>query len=330
MLELLIVFGLASIGVFFTSTSNDPETAKNNRHTHDGYGFDEEEEQGGGIGILGIDVARKVRSRRRKKSEPMKVPEPLHESAGRAPKTAAMLAASGPGAPLVSGDSLGEEVDDECLGSVRSVLAGDADLHDVDTLDGTAPARDGLSENWDHEEDGSDADDGLLDDHMAGQGMADAEEDALRTRAMLRARAATQDDDFDEDFDDGDDLDDEAFVTREDGLSGYEAEAEAERMEAALDDWDDDDDLADLGAPMTTNEMDGPPVIDDFDPAEDQIVIGYRPGEAGDGRIGISEDPESPGTARVTLGGRVVAVVHGGYGKVHARHIELVMVDEAA
>lgn len=66
------------------------------------------------------------------------------------------------------------------------------------------------------------------------------------------------------------------------------------------------------------------PIVDEFDPNHDQILIGYRPGEAGNGRIGIIEDPLRPGCAAVTLGGRCVAVVLGGFGKVRAHHIDLV------
>ncbi|MGI3168280.1 hypothetical protein ACRARG_03950 [Pseudooceanicola sp. C21-150M6] len=66
------------------------------------------------------------------------------------------------------------------------------------------------------------------------------------------------------------------------------------------------------------------PVVEEFDPELDEIVIGYRPGEAGNGRIGIMEDPQRPGSAAVTLGGRCVAVVLGAHGKVMAHHIELV------
>lgn len=69
------------------------------------------------------------------------------------------------------------------------------------------------------------------------------------------------------------------------------------------------------------------PIVDEFDPTQDQILIGYRPGEAGNGRIGIMEDPLRPGCAAVTLGGRCVAVVLGGYGKVRAHHIDLVCED---
>jgi hypothetical protein len=69
------------------------------------------------------------------------------------------------------------------------------------------------------------------------------------------------------------------------------------------------------------------PIVDEFDPSQDQILISYRPGEAGNGRIGILEDPLRPGSAAVTLGGRCVAVVLGGFGKVRAHHIDLVCED---
>ena len=70
------------------------------------------------------------------------------------------------------------------------------------------------------------------------------------------------------------------------------------------------------------------PIVEEFDPNMDEIVIGYRPGEAGNGRIGIIEDPLRPGSAAVTLGGRCVAVVLNGFGKVRAHHIDLVCDDD--
>lgn len=109
------------------------------------------------------------------------------------------------------------------------------------------------------------------------------------------------------------------------------------------DDWDDDDwdaddeeevqaelqkDAAREHAPLPKTaeipDTSNAPLVEDFDPEQDQIVIAYRPGEAGNGRIGIAEDPLRPGSACVTLGGRCVAVVVEGFGKVRAHHIELV------
>jgi len=76
-------------------------------------------------------------------------------------------------------------------------------------------------------------------------------------------------------------------------------------------------------APAVLDTADAP-LVEDFDPEQDELQIGYRPGEAGNGRIGIAEDPLRPGSAAVTLGGRCVAVVLDGYGKVRAHHIDLV------
>lgn len=70
--------------------------------------------------------------------------------------------------------------------------------------------------------------------------------------------------------------------------------------------------------------LDSAPVISDFDPARDQIVLEYRPEDAGSGRVGIVTDDRHPGAALITLGGRVVAVVQGGADKVSAGHVELV------
>lgn len=80
-------------------------------------------------------------------------------------------------------------------------------------------------------------------------------------------------------------------------------------------------------APATI-DTENAPIVDEFDPEQDQILIGYRPGEAGNGRIGIIEDPLRPGSAAVTLGGRCVAVVLDGFGKVRAHHIDLVCEDD--
>ena len=121
-------------------------------------------------------------------------------------------------------------------------------------------------------------------------------------------------------------------------------------------DWDedwDDDDTADLDEPVIAAQpapepapvpraapkpapkaapvMDtkDAPLVEEFDPEQDILQIGYCPGQAGNGRIGIAEDPLRPGAAAVTLGGRCVAVVLNGYGKVRAHHIDLVCEDDA-
>lgn len=70
------------------------------------------------------------------------------------------------------------------------------------------------------------------------------------------------------------------------------------------------------------------PLVEEFDPTQDQIVIGYRPGEAGNGRIGIVPDPLRDGAAAVTLGGRCVAVVLNALGTLKAHHVDLVCEDD--
>ncbi|PJE26096.1 hypothetical protein PSM7751_01213 [Pseudooceanicola marinus] len=93
-----------------------------------------------------------------------------------------------------------------------------------------------------------------------------------------------------------------------------------------------DDLLPDDPAPETTAEpaVRAPlnaPLIRDFDPERDQIVLEYRPEDAGNGRVGIISDDRHPGAALITLGGKVVAIVEGGEGQVTAAHVELVQED---
>ena len=118
--------------------------------------------------------------------------------------------------------------------------------------------------------------------------------------------------DMDMDDDWGADWDDDDWDAND------EEEVQAERHEDAVREHAPLPKTAEI--PDTSNA----PLVEDFDPEQDQIVIAYRPGEAGNGRIGIAEDPLRPGSACVTLGGRCVAVVVKGFGKVRAHHIELV------
>ena len=152
----------------------------------------------------------------------------------------------------------------------------------------------------------------------------------------------------DEAFDDWDEEAELAAAAEEDWGDGLPADHAAPVAEdyAEADDFDDLDETDDLDADnwlrdaaedretsrpaaVASAEVDteNAPIVDEFDPSQDQILISYRPGEAGNGRIGILEDPLRPGSAAVTLGGRCVAVVIGGFGKVRAHHIDLVCED---
>lgn len=143
-----------------------------------------------------------------------------------------------------------------------------------------------------------------LDDAVAEDQSEVAETEAAR-RPAKDDIVAGSDMDTDDDWDDNWDADDEE-------------EVQAERQEDAVREHAPLPKTAEI--PDTSNA----PLVEDFDPEQDQIVIAYRPGEAGNGRIGIAEDPLRPGSACVTLGGRCVAVVVEGFGKVRAHHIELV------
>ncbi|MCA0921535.1 hypothetical protein [Pseudooceanicola nanhaiensis] len=68
-------------------------------------------------------------------------------------------------------------------------------------------------------------------------------------------------------------------------------------------------------------------VIEDFNPEEDRIVVGYDP-EDGAARIEFQEDPDRLGDVRVLLNGAIVAIVPEGLGRVSLRHIELVPFNE--
>ncbi|MBR9764778.1 MAG: hypothetical protein GYB53_14935 [Rhodobacteraceae bacterium] len=114
-------------------------------------------------------------------------------------------------------------------------------------------------------------------------------------------------------------------------------ELDADGFEAPLEEgWTSALDTASEGSALRLDEemraeepaplagLDSAPVIEDFDPERDQIVLEYRPEDAGSGRVGILTDARHPDAALITLGGRVVAIVAGGAGRVSARHVDLV------
>lgn len=193
---------------------------------------------------------------------------------------------------------------------------------------------------------------GLRDGAVSADTIAEykADEDDLAPEA--EDGAMTRDDvaeAFDEEFDDWDEEAELAAAADEDWGDGLPADNHAAPVAedyAEADDFDDLDGADDLDADnwlrdaaedretarpaaVASAEVDteSAPIVDEFDPSQDQILISYRPGEAGNGRIGILEDPLRPGSAAVTLGGRCVAVVIGGFGKVRAHHIDLVCED---
>ncbi|MWB78518.1 hypothetical protein GLS40_10815 [Pseudooceanicola sp. 216_PA32_1] len=339
MLELLVVFGLASIGVFFTATTHEPEGAGNGRNARDGYGLDEEDGDEGGIGVLGIDVGRKGRKSRFRRAQAARAAARDGSASEAAAK--ALGVDTSAISELVSGDSLGDEVGEDLPESQDQTArtAATVDFNDTDRLEDDH-AEDDLLDTWDQEDFAPDT--GAPVDAVHGAPVHPRHPVVTHANTPRPARARPVGSKDDESFDETRNLlraaliEDEAVTEAEEAAAAPAkrrpapvATRKAPEPEMLDDDLDDlDDDEGPVAMPLSAE--DGPPVIDDFDPNEDQIVIGYRPGEAGDGRIGISEDPHHPGTARVTLGGRVVAVVQNGYGKVHARHIELVQLGEAA
>lgn len=66
------------------------------------------------------------------------------------------------------------------------------------------------------------------------------------------------------------------------------------------------------------------PVIRDFDPRLDRIVLECGPGKMGDAAPGVGRDPARPGAAMITLDDRLVAVVEGADGLVTPAHVEIV------
>ncbi len=293
MIELLVVITIATIGVVFTSSTGDAES----RSMADKTAKDVLNESDGqsGIGVLGIDVvARKAR-------------------AVLGMKTGAISAAQLADKPVHWGEDDDEDFD-----------LDDDDLERAEQEDAAANA--------------------LLKRDVAHREGAPASQPAAMEPLRRGARPSA----MDEMTDDDDDL----------TLAAYEDE---------LDDWDDLDEFDDAQAedaqPLRRGVMDntGPvsprrpartqstaqspaqqkarangtlpdttnaPIVESFDPELDQILISYRPGEAGNGRIGIAEDPLRPGSACVTLGGRCVAVVLDAFGIVRAHHIELVCEDD--
>jgi hypothetical protein len=194
---------------------------------------------------------------------------------------------------------------------------------------------------------------GAVSAHAIAEYKADQDEDDLDEddAAMTRDDVAEA---FDEEFDDWDEEAELAAAADEDWGDGVPAVRDAapvaDETYAEAEDYDDldeadflDDDLdtenwlrdaaedRQEARPAVTAsaevDTENAPIVDEFDPSQDQILISYRPGEAGNGRIGILEDPLRPGSAAVTLGGRCVAVVLGGFGKVRAHHIDLVCED---
>lgn len=304
MIELLIVFVLATIGIYFTTTTPESMERKNVDDDFHDEGAPEDE---GGIGILGIDVGskrkhiRKARIAARERVAMLRrTPEPVADATVSDAETDAAIRSVLTGAEWEEGGagvaSAGAETydEDEEIGAPipplvarNAIAAPEAAGSDTDRADEPAEIAEtegapepvaATAPPVEEERQGAAAD---------AEGISDADEDLDFNEAISAAIRA----EFEE--------------------------QQSDRAAAAR-------------APRRGPEHAGPPVIDEFDPDEDQIVIGYSPDEAGDGRIGISEDPTWPGTARVTLGGKVVALVPGGYGLVQPYHIELRPLHNAA
>lgn len=176
----------------------------------------------------------------------------------------------------------------------------------------------------------------LADDDMAGDDLADMDDAPVAARQPDHAPRLEDEWDRDDALDEeGDDWSDAAMAREkwDDSWSRPEDDDLDDDLDPDLrGDLDDGARLASAAdraptpAPKVPPVLDtaDAPIVDEFDPEQDELQIGYRPGEAGNGRIGIAEDPLRPGAAAVTLGGRCVAVVLGGYGKVRAHHIDLI------
>ncbi|MGR3454958.1 hypothetical protein [Pseudooceanicola sp.] len=315
MIELLIVVALATIGIYFTTTT--PESMERTHVDDDQYEAGAQEDEGG-IGILGIDVGRKMKHVRRARVAARERVAMLRRTATPAETDAV------PEAPTAADTDR----------AIRSVLTG-ADWGEGG--ESTAPMNADVYE-------GDDDDDRLTPilPRTARVSQEPAQAEAGWDETPEIAEAEDEADDFDElDMPAGEPLCHEpeadavtapvaAGDAPEDEDSAFNAAISA-AIRAELAEQDSYRDAARTAPePARTQDLSGPPVIEDFDPDEDQIVIGYHPEEAGDGRIGITEDPAWPGTARVTLGGKVVALVPGGYGLVQAYHIELRLRDDAA
>lgn len=189
--------------------------------------------------------------------------------------------------------------------------SGTASAEAADEADGLA-AR--LSATLDRHGDRSGDRDRLAEDRVADKEFSLSPE---RTEALI-AEAMQDDEAIDPEL-----LSAEAPALGEDGFEAPLEEAWASSLDAPQ------PAAAEAAAPEFAARsalagLETAPVISDFDPARDQIVLEYRPEDAGSGRVGIVTDDSRPGAALITLGGRVVAVVDGGAGKVSAKHVELV------
>ncbi|WP_375691534.1 hypothetical protein [Pseudooceanicola sp. LIPI14-2-Ac024] len=276
MIELLVIFVLATIGIYFTTMT--PESMDRSRGDDD-YAEDGAQDDDGGIGILGVDVGRNVKTVRRAGAAARDRIALLQRRPIKAKRQAEEAAVS----PVAAPEPLAAEasVDD----AVRSLLIEDG----AELSAAPEPAE---------------AEENLFVPDSAAEDLpplkpAEPEPEAAPVVAEAPAPAEEP----------------RRQAARDAALSAaIRAEmAEHERNRTA-----------------PPELYQGPPVIEDFDPDEDQIVIGYYRGEAGDGRIAITEDPTSPGTARVTLGGKVVALVPFGYGLVQRHHVEMRLLEDTA
>ncbi len=309
MIELLVIIAIATIGVVYTSSTGEAESSAMAEKTAKDA-LNEAEGQSG-IGILGIDVvARKMRRM-----------VGLQDGA-------------------VGADTLAEyrgsdEDEDEDQGGEPVALAGEDQFVFVGDRDARAGDAD---DDWDGET--------YAEDNAAEEDWDDADAIAAEAEAGVSDEEWAEDDltaeEWDEDdlddMDDPDmgewaeaDMDDADATDRDDDWAAAEfdegewAEGDDDLMAGDL-----DEDVAPEVAARPAMDTEFAPLVDEFDPEQDQLVIGYRPGEAGNGRIGIIEDPLRPGSAAVTLGGRCVAVVLDGFGRVRAHHIELVCEEDDA
>jgi len=303
MIELLVIIAIATIGVVYTSSTGEAESSAMAEKTAKDA-LNEAEGQSG-IGILGIDVvARKMRRM-----------VGLQEGAVGADTLAEYRGSD------EEEDQVGEPM--ALAGEDQFVFAGDAD---DDRDDETYAEDDAAEEDWDDADSiAAEAEAGVSNEDWAEEDWA---EDDLTAEEW-------DEDDLD-DMNDPDlgawaetEVDDAGATDHDEDRAAAEfdegewAEGDEDLVAHSLDEDVAEEDSSDVaGRPAMDTEF--APLVDEFDPEQDQLVIGYRPGEAGNGRIGIIEDPLRPGSAAVTLGGRCVAVVLDGFGRVRAHHIELV------
>ena len=288
MIELLVLIAIATIGVIYTSSTGEAEsTAMAEKTAKDALN---EAEGQSGIGILGIDVvARKMRDLVSKS-----------ETAVTADTLAAYRGHAVPG----GGDAADEA--DPFGGIPREDLT---DVEADELVFASVADRVARALEEDDEEDDVGLDD--IDDVAASIAASVAQADELS-------------DDLDDDDED---------EMREDEMRNAFRDDLRDEEDTSLDrDWSTavaSAGRSSLRAQAAAPELDtrDAPLVEDFEPEYDQIEIAYRPGEAGNGRIGIAEDPLRPGSAAVTLGGRCVAVVLDGFGRVRAHHIDLVCDD---